>query len=200
MDGALEHLQSHRYGVLLADGLAHEIRFIVDGATGELVFPVDRGMLEAEELVLFIPRDLPAGDHELQLLLSAREIDGNAGLGDRWTAYHGAPEKPLFASCEIAAGKFDGAVIEVDELVCVNAVRGAEGRMLTKANTDKARLRGVCARATGVDVQNPVAVGADQYGVELRAAFGIVRLFFAETAKDAADAEQLLGVLLGECA
>src|SRR5262249_23135954 len=154
-----------------------EIRFIVDGGTGEVAFPADRGMLEAEELVLFIPRDQPADDHELQLLLSAKEVDGEAtGLVDRWTAYHRASEMPFFASCRTEAGKFDGAMIDVNELVSVNTVRAVEGRMLKRVNADKTRLRAACLEAQA-EILSPVAVGTDQYGIEVRAAFGIVRVF-----------------------
>lgn len=193
------HFHSHRIGTLLADALATPIRFIIDGKTGDLAFPADRNTFETDNLVLFIPEEDPDDGDALQLLLTAREIDGDAtGLRDRWTAYHGPPDPPLFASCCVEGGKFNGEVIEGPDLAAVNTVRAVEGRLLKKANADKSLLRSTCSRRASVKIPEPVAVGIDQFGIEVRATFGIVRIYFAEPASDATDAEHRLDLLMGD--
>ena len=83
---------------------------MLEGEAGRVVFPADGTILQAEELVLFVPRESPEDDHELQLLLST----GDAGEGavDRWRAYHGSPRLNGFGAFAIEGAKY-GPTLEL---------------------------------------------------------------------------------------
>ncbi len=196
MSLAAAHLLNHRLGVLNADGAFRPVRFIIDGVTGDLVFPAALSVTESEELVLHIPREQPDGDRELQLLLSARAIEAS-GVCDRWAGYHGPPDRASFVSCRIESAKFDAQVVDAAELALVNTIRADESRLRKRANSDKARLRSACVRRAGVPIPEPVVVGVDQFGVDVRATLGIVRIPFAWMAADGGDADRCLEDLLG---
>lgn len=191
-DGAA-HLRRNREGVLLADGLAVPVRFVIDGRSGKLVFPADGTVLEAEELVLCVPREAPQDDHELQLLLSAGEASEEAS--DRWRAYHGQPRFTRFGSFGIEGGKFDGVVME-QAISPSNPVVGAEGKLCKRLNTDTRALGAACRRLAGVEVRGPLAVGVDAFGVDVKARFGIVRIEFPKRVDTVVAAEQAIEDML----
>ena len=113
-DTALMMMRLHHGGMLIADGQAEKVRFILDGATGRVVFPMPPPphIADAEELVLFVPEEQPDSGPALQLLLNPDEIDADSGPVDHWRAYFGTPRQTRWLSCEIDGGKLDGAVIE----------------------------------------------------------------------------------------
>ena len=169
------------------------IRFVIDGGTGRLVFPADGTMQGAENLVLFVPREQPEDDHELQLMLSAGPATEAAA--DRWRAYHGQPRVSAFGSFGIEGVKYDGEVVE-DAVSGPNALAGVEGKLCKRLNADLPGLAAACVRAAGVHVKDPLAVGVDEFGVDLKARFGIVRLEFG-TVASVADVERMVEALLG---
>lgn len=183
--------------MLLADGTAHEVRFVIDGEAGRIVFPADGSILQAEDLVLFVPRESPSDDHELQLLLSTEGAnpDGSGGAVDRWRAYHGSPRVNGFGAFAIDGAKFDGNIVE-DKLTGPNPLVRIEGRLCRAMNTDRALLSAACSRLIGVEVKEPLAVGVDSHGVDVKARFGIVRLEFASPARDEAEALRQIDSLL----
>lgn len=193
MNTAAAHLRRHREGVLLADETAHGVRFVLEGESGRVVFPADGTIMEAEELVLFVPRESPADDHELQLLLSAGRA--SEGAVDRWRAYHGAPRMNGFGAFTIEGAKFDGAVVE-ETLTMTNPLMRVEGRLCRMINSDRAALAGACARWAGVEVKEPLAVGVDAHGMDVKARFGIVRLEFPGPVSDESAAERAIAALL----
>jgi hypothetical protein len=191
---AAAHLRHNRQGVLLADALAVPTPFVLDGVTARVVFPADGTVLRAEELVFFIPRESPSDDHELQLLLSAGEATEAAA--DRWRAYHGQPRFNAFGAFAIEDVKFDGQVVE-EAISTPNPLTGIEGTLCKMVNADRACLAAACARITGVQLNEPLAVGVDAFGVDVKSRFGIVRLDFAAPIADRHAAEHAIAVLLG---
>ena len=180
--------------MLLADALAHAVRFTIDSATGRLVFPTEGSIDQAEELVLFVPRESPMDDHELQLLLSTGEASEAAA--DRWRAYHGNPKTRTFGAFGIEDVKFDGQVVE-QAITGPNPLAAIEGRLCRSLNAARAGVAAACRRIAGVDVQEPLVVGVDAFGVDVKARFGIVRLEFDEYAADEASATRAIAQLLG---
>lgn len=196
MHSAALHLLSHRTAEVAADGAHVTVRFVIDPGTGEIVFPAPGWVIEAEEVVLHVPGEAPAEGRELQLLVRHRQV-GESAVTDRWSGYHGPPGHPFFVSCVIESAKMEGQVVDGAEMSIVNSVRDAEGSLRRWANSDKARLRAAVATNASVQVADPVVVGVDSYGVDVRAAFGIVRLSFDREAADGADARTCLENLLG---
>lgn len=194
---ALNHLRRNREGVLLADGLAERIRFVICGRRGHIVFPTHPACIHASEIVLFIPEEDPAGEPELQLLLAPGEVDALCDENcDRWKAYHGDPLHTHWACCEIESARFDGEVIDEAPLMQPNPLVDAERKLCKDLNADRPRLAEICLARTGVAPREPVAVGLDPGGIDVRARFGIIRVPFEHEASTPEDATQMIHALL----
>jgi hypothetical protein len=190
-------LRSHHEGTLSADGQIEKIRFVIDGAAGRVVFPVPPSILEAAELVLFVPEEAPQDGPELQLLLMPENLDADSEPADRWKAYHGDPRQPRWLSCAIDSGKFEGDVVESELIQIANPLLAAEPRLCKRLNSGKPALAALCERAAHVAVRDPLAVGADPTGLDIRARFGIVHIPFAAPAWSPDDATRAIDTMLG---
>jgi hypothetical protein len=194
---ALQHLRSHREGVLIADGPATRIRFVIDSITGRIVFPASHAIIEAAELVLFIPEEQPVNTPELQLLLTRGPLDPASDPAcDRWQAYHGEPRLTRWAACSIDSAKFQGQVVDGEIFNRQSVLRKAEPALCRSLNADPARLAALCSTRSGVVPREPRAVGVDELGIDVRARFGILRIPFDRAAADQQDAERLIQDLL----
>lgn len=193
---AIRALRDHRTGVLLADGLVLPVRFVIDGRTGRLVFPCGAAVLDAEELVLHVPEER---DDALQLLIHAAPTDPGAdGACDRWLGAFGTPDVARWASCTVESGRLGGAVIDGDVLTLVNPLCAAEPALCRRLNADRAALTRLCTRFAGVEVPEPLCVGMDPGGVDVRARFGVVRVPFAVDAATPAQADARLSDMLAQ--
>ncbi len=195
MTDARDHLHAHREGTLLADGSASTIRLVQD--RGRLVFPATPALAQAEEMTLFLPREDPADDDELQLMLSATQMDPADAGADRWQAYHGHPPLNRWAACTIDGARFKGRVVDHEPLNAPNPIAPAEPRLCRLLNADRARLATVCKLIAGIAPADPVAVGVDDLGIDIRARLGIIRLPFRDPAPTPADAESRIAALFG---
>lgn len=194
LDAAL-HFRLHREGVLIADDVATPVRYVIDPQTAELVFPADGAMMAAEERVLFVPEESPPEGGGFELLLSVRQVSTGA-MTDRWITYHGTPRWSGFLACRIEGARFNGNVLEEVEIASLNEITGLgnqERPLLKRLNSDKARLREACKRFAHAVIPDPIAVGVDKYGVDVRAAFGVVRLDWGSSV----DIERSVNDLLG---
>jgi hypothetical protein len=190
-------LRSHHEGTLSADGQIEKLRYVIDGATGRVVFAVHPSVLESEELVLFVPEESPQAGSELQLLLARGDLDADSEPVDRWKAYHGDPRLPRWLACAIDGGKFEGEVVEPEALGLENPLRGDEPRLCKRLNSDKAALAGACERAGRLAVREPLAVGVDPTGIDVRARFGILHLRFEPPLWTPDEAAKAVETMLG---
>ncbi len=192
-------LRRYREGMLLADGVPHARRFVFDPKNGELILRVGRDELLAEESVLHVPEEeAPGADAaSVQLLLDMRETDSDRdGACDRHAAAHPRDDAPAWARARIESGRLAGEVFGGADLVAPNAIAGDERSLLRTLNNDADALRLATRRLTGVGVEDPLAVAADRFGFDVRAAFGVVRAEFDRPASDAADALEQIRALL----
>lgn len=194
-DAVLRTFRDNREGLLLHDGLALPIRFVIDGRSGRVVFPCPPIVLEADELVLHVPEER---DDALQALLSAEPIDPSADAADRWSACFGTPRFPRWASCRVESARLGDAVIDGDALHLVNPLLAFEPALCRRVNADPAALTRLCRRLAGVDVPGATCVGVDPGGIDVRARFGIVRLPFPREAGTPAEAESAIRTLFTE--
>lgn len=177
----LKALRSHREGVLLLAGTSTRVRFVLDGRTGAVVMPLPATLLlapgpEAEDPVLMAPDE---SEEALQLLVRIEELGPNReDVTDRWQAYHGPPRFPRWGSLAIESGKLGAEVADGAELMLPNPLLAAEPGLCRKLNADRALLAAVCRRRAAIAPADPVAVGVDPGGVDVRARFGIVRVEF----------------------
>lgn len=193
-------LRRHYEGVLLFDQHPAPVRFVLDGATGQVVFQVEPVALEASHFVLFVPEER---DDALALLIEPRPADPRAADAepcDRWTIYHAQPSarpgRTRFAAASIQSAKLDGNVYDAGDIPTVNPLRADELSLLRAANSDRAALARACSRLAAVTAADPVAVGIDPGGIDLRARFGVLRLEFPSPAPNMPLARAALASLL----
>ena len=185
-----------------------EVKFVFDGASGEIVLPADPGFaseLGGRDLVMHLPEESLC---HLQLQLDARAIARPEAeeSGDRWSAYHAASGPTArgpraWLRCRVEGGKVPnspppGEVYPAEALTVANALRKAEPRLVKLANTDRGALSRGCRRLARLDVADPLCVGVDPLGVDVRARFGIVRLEFDLVAVTPEQAEDCVKRLL----
>lgn len=191
---AVRRIRRSRTAVALADGAPFPVRFIIDGRDGALVFPAPHAIRDAHEVVLWTPEERFDAD---QIAVERREITGVFDEAkDRHLAYHGSPQHPIWLACAVSSARVDGHVFDADDLALANAIRGVEPRLCKALNADRARLAGLCHDMLRVRPEAPLAVGVDEDGIDVRAAFGILRLELPRRAADAGDAEAMIRGLL----
>lgn len=197
MHPGVRMLWSHRTGdVLSAAGVAHpRQRFVIDTASGRLVMPLARSVLEGGSITLCVPED-----HEgaAQALCEACEADAarDGRSLDRWQAYHGTA-RGVMACLEVAAVKYGGEVVDDERLCLRSPLASAESALVRLANRDASRLGEGLRRALGVDLVGPLVVGVDALGLDVRTRVGVVRAPFGQPARTAADAEAAIVAMLG---
>lgn len=108
----------------------------------------------------------------------------------------GAQGGGVWAVATIEAAKTETLVFSPEELGAANALRADEPRLIRELNKDKAALARACRRHCGVDVADPVAVGLDPLGIDVRARFGILRLEFSRHANSADEALSAANALM----
>lgn len=200
---ALQEFRRWRRGALLADGRPTQVKFVTDPATGAVIAPVERGVMTAEELVLFVPDE---GDESLQLLLGALPNAVGEDLVDRWRIHHGDPPASvatpdptgrestpsLWGAFEIEGARLGGELIDGDALMAPNALRMVEPKMCKRLNADRRLLWRICKMKTGVDLPTdvggggPVCVGVDTGGLHVRGKMGVLRVEFDRVADGSA--------------
>lgn len=183
---ALHFLRRHVSGVIIADEAIYPRRFVLDPASGTPVAALPLGVEEAESIVLHVPDE---GDPSLQLLVELRwlETGGTDGAaGDRFLIYHGKGEDSRLASLTVLDAKWTMGVALVEDLIVPNPVAGDEPRLCKRLNADRARLAAIVLEHAGRDVAEPLAVGVDPDGIDIRTRTGLVRVEFIERATPAA--------------
>ncbi|MGD9688694.1 MAG: hypothetical protein AB7K52_02965 [Phycisphaerales bacterium] len=182
------HLRAHRHSVLRAADAALEggvwrSSTVIDPLTGHLVAPFspapDPRLLD--ELTLFIPDE---GDDAAQVHASISWIDDPAfhAMGDRWMAYHGVRPPGRLARLIPRGFRFRGRVYDVEQVDLRNVLASDEPRLVRTANADRARLARAAARAAAGDIVDPLCVGVDALGIDVRTRLGVQRVEFPREA------------------
>ncbi|GAB4387026.1 MAG: hypothetical protein Kow0022_17870 [Phycisphaerales bacterium] len=187
-DRARKLLRRHHCGRVVAshaDGVetrAEDVRFIVDGRTGRLVFPVTRVLLELGGHTLYVPDEAVPGDEDtLELVIEMKhEPPVPEELRDRHLAYHGHQRGGVWVSAAIHSGRFSGELFDGGELMEPNRLVECEPRLCRVCNESAQRLAEMCAARFGTDLTSATVVGVDGYGLDVRLSRGVHRLEFAE--------------------
>lgn len=181
-----------------ADGTPFDCRYIIDGDSGELVIGIERTALDADELTLCLPDD--TFNAEATLLVHTRDA-----AEDRWTdrhlAYHPDARPPVLARASVDSAKLrDGDVVEGAHLALSNPLLPAEPGLCKSLNADRDALRRLCGLMTGTEPEQPVAVGVDRFGIDVRGRFGIIRLDLPARCEDPDEATRVVAALIGGAA
>jgi hypothetical protein len=192
VDGAYRFLRSCTTGDLRFDEHLRSIRFVV-APQGQLVAPVMVAMLTALETVLFVPE---YSERAMELLVTLQAFDehGESGaLADRWRIYHGEPEDVRWALIDIETARREELVIDGAALMRPNPLSSDEATLCREMNRSRPEdLRRICLTAAGLEVEHPVMVGIDPFGIDVRRRFDVVRVEAAEPMPDAAAARRVL--------
>jgi hypothetical protein len=177
VDQTLAFLHANLRGHIRFDGDRVPIKVIV-APDGRIVAPVMESMLRSVEVVLELPDD---GVDGLQVMVSLERLDPEgelAGLCDRWRAYHGDPEDVRWAIMSIDASRFQQWFVDGEALVQPNPLAKDESALLKALNAQpRSFLKAFCVSCK-VDCKEPVAVGVDPGGIDIRRAHDTERLPF----------------------
>jgi hypothetical protein len=126
---------------------------------------------------MFVP---DYSDDCMELHVSLRQFfaTGEDGLlSDRWNVYHGESPDVQWAMVDIDAARFHDMFIDGESMCRENCLAEIESALCKELNaTYKDAVRNLCSENTSVDVVDPVVVGVDSLGLDVRASFGIVRV------------------------
>ncbi len=194
VESAFAFLRSNTRGDLRFDEHVQPIKYVISPEDGRLVAPVMVAMVRAVDTTLCVPADQ---DGAMELMVSMEEFDDKAGphaaLADRWRIYHGEPEDVRWALMTVDAARFQGLFIDSEAFAVSNPVAAGESQLCREMNTKRVdALRKLCSACGGMSVENPVMVGVDPRGIDVRAAFDIVRVRFEHEAKSIDDARRMM--------
>jgi hypothetical protein len=193
---ARRFIRSYSTGTLLVDSTPYDqTHYIIDPHTGSLIMSVDHEALHSTDVVLVLPEDRFDANIRLSLELST-EIQEEAS--DRFLAYHGQQPSPVWVKGQINFAKIDsGEVITQEELEQPNILVSSLSGLCKKLNNDRKALRELCRLLTKLDIEDPIAVGIDDSGFDVRARFGVVRVELPSQVETQQQAEDVLAALLG---
>ena len=177
IDKTLDFLHGHLSGFIRFDGDRVAIKVIVAN-DGHLVAPVMESMLRSVETVLELPDD---GDESLQVMVTLERMDPegeHAGLCDRWRAYHGDPEDVRWARMQIDASRFREWFVDGEALMVANPLAAEEMSLLKALNAQPRNFLKAFCTTSRLPCENPIAVGLDDAGIDVRRAHDVVRLPF----------------------
>ena len=176
IDQAWAFIRGHTRGELRFDEHVVPKKYVI-APDGRLAAPVMVAMLQSADTVLFVP-EFAEGAMELQVtMLQFEERGADAAIADRWRIYHGEPDDVRWAYLNLDAARFKGMVVDGDALTRPNPLAADESRLCKGINQSHAAdLQRMCAKFGGMKVEQPVMVGIDPLGIDVRARFDVVRL------------------------
>ncbi len=191
-------LRGHTRGELRFDEHVRPVKYIVC-PDGRLALPVMVAMLRTIDTVVFVPA-CEDGALELQVTLEAFDEHGTDGAtADRWRIHHGQPDDVRWAYATIDAAKIDGHVIDGEALMRSNPLAEAEPALCRRINESRADdLKAMCVHFTQVQVHEPVLVGVDPGGFDVRGRFDVHRLPAPRPIESADEAMSIFDAMAAE--
>lgn len=189
-------LRSHSTATLVAAGVAPRIRYVVDDAGGLPVSVVEGGVLACEEWVLHIPEE---SDASLQVLVTPRTINPDSHHAcDRYLIYHGTPEHRHWVEWQIESARFARQVFDPEDFAAANPLAIAQSSICKRFNADRECIARLCLGGVKMRPIDPLLVGVDPWGADIRARFGIIRVEFPSPAIDADAAAAMIEQFIAE--
>lgn len=199
----MSSLRRDYHGLLRVGEVLHQVRFVIDPATGDPVTVVPVHAVEqggdAAAVTLHVPDDGPLAVHVLGHL-EPLDPDRDA-VCDRYLIYHGPPSgrenKPRWARLLVDSIKQERTVIDRDEFAVGNPLAPREPAFCKAMNQDRDRIARICGRATGTTPESPLVVGVDPMGIDVRARLGVMRVEFPAVCTSIEAVEQVLAAMEG---
>lgn len=175
-DAAWQYLRSNSTATITFNEHTHDVAYVINHE-GVLVIPAMVAMLQPCDIVMFIP-EYCEDCIEMHVSLQEFEEEGkHSSSADRWQVYHGVSPDVQWAMLEIDAARFHEAFIDGELLQRENSLADLEPALCKKLNKHHvAQVQEICKSRTNVGVPEPVVVGVDPLGIDIRASFGIIRV------------------------
>ena len=174
-DAAWAFLRSNTTASLKFGENMYEVSYVI-ASDGRLVISAMVAMLQPCDTTMYIPEYID-DCMELHVTLTQFKEMGEEGiLADRWQIYHGEPPDVQWAVIEIDAARFHEMFVDGEGLCRQNELAELESAICKSLNEHEDAVRRGGLSKTNIDVTNPLVVGVDPLGVDIRAPFGIVRV------------------------
>lgn len=177
-DAAWMYLRSNTTASLRFGEHFQDISFVI-GHQGEIVISAMYAMLQPCDTILYVP---DYSDDCMEMHVSLRQFSehGEEGrLADRWQVYHGTPPDVQWAILEIDAARFHEMFVDGEGLQRENPFAEDEPSLCKQMNTThQEQVSNACVANTHIEVNNPLVVGVDPLGIDVRASHGIIRIQF----------------------
>ncbi len=175
-DAAWLYLRSNSTATIKFDENTLDVSYVINHE-GVLVIPAMVAMLQPCDVVMFIPEYCEDCIEMHVSLQEFKEEGEHASLSDRWQVYHGFSPEVQWAMLEIDAARFHEVFIDGEQLQRENPLGELEPALCKDLNENHIEhLIEICKKHTNVAVQDPVVVGVDPLGFDIRASFGIIRV------------------------
>ena len=175
-DAAWMYLRSNSTATVKFNENMHDVSYVIN-RHGMLVIPAMVAMLQPCDIVMFIPEYC---EECMEMHISVQEFkeEGDcASFADRWQVYHGISPDVQWAVVEIDAARFHETFIDGENLQRENLLFEIESVLCKELNENHVEdVQVICKKLTNVEVQDPVVVGVDPLGIDIRASFGIIRV------------------------
>jgi hypothetical protein len=197
-DEAYAVLRRHTRGDLRHDEVLDPIRFVF-APDGRLAAPASAPMLDALDTVLFAPA-FAEGAMEVQVTLQPLDPDTAEGaVTDRWRIYHGDPQEARWAWLDLDAARYREWVVDGEALRRPNPLAADEAGLCKAVNQDsRDDLARVCRHFADADVEEPLLVGIDGHGLDVRRRFDVVRVTAPRPMNTAEEARKVFQQMVAE--
>lgn len=192
---AVRALRANARGHLLIDEDRRlQARYVFDRQRGVLVFPLPGDSVGIGEAQLLVPDE---HDPTVAALLSIETAASlPAAVEIRFEIYHGRAHEAHWGVATVEALRYHAEAYDRREFGLTDPLAAHEPALCRELNAKAVGLRAMCEALAGTRVEEPVAVGVDPDGFDVRARFGIVRIEFAERAESADAARAQIAQLL----
>lgn len=168
----------HTRGVLSADEVILPCALVWQPRSGHAILSVPPYWVHAADLVLSLPDD---GAPEVEASCVARELDASTDESVDWyRAYHGDGAHPRWIELRAECWRMGGAVWDGDEVTFANPLIVEIGALCRELNAAPGVLQRACEMMHHFTPETPVCVGVDQFGLDVRTRFQVVRVEFPE--------------------
>ena len=177
MENVMRMYRGNFAGVLAFDENVRPLRYVMTD-DGHLIAPVMVAVLSSLNTVLFTPEE---DEDALQVLVTPEELGGMdycSAETDRWRVYHGEPKDVRWARLWVESLKLGPVVFDGETIALPNPFTEHEPRLCRVMNDRRDDLRKLAKNMVGVEIPEPVMVGTDPWGINIRARFGVVRVNF----------------------
>ncbi len=176
---AVRALRRHHHGTLQLHERVSEVKLVLEADSGQIVMPIEPALAKHGEadMLLWLPAE---SDWDMQAVVIVRAIERPEASEavDRWKAYHGTSSFNTWVRCEIDGAKTSTAVFLPEDVQLPNPLGRGEYPLIRQANAHPDALAVACKRHAATPIADPLCVGADPFGIDVRARFGIIRLEF----------------------